>query len=166
MNKASFEDRKKIPPENFGDPEKLLFPILEQQDLDKAANRIRRHSGRAEVAKRIIDIGKRKGFTVPKDLSDLIIDDQFKASDDVPVVVRSQETVFNNEQVQELSSKLDAVLEKLQGKDTELSENKTAEIVNILDPKLLNNYMSTKEGEKLVLNLLKNSKNGFQNGLK
>ena len=70
MNNADFEflsllDRQGMDADNFGDPDRRLFPILSQEDVDKAPKRVRRATGVAKLKERIISIAKRKGFTLP-----------------------------------------------------------------------------------------------------
>ena len=64
----SLKDRKGLHPDNFGDPERLLFPILSQDDVDKAAGRIRRVKNRKELKDRIVSIARQKGYTVSTEL--------------------------------------------------------------------------------------------------
>jgi len=61
----SLKDREGMELDNFGDPERRLFPIMTQEDVDKAPKRIRRAAGVAELKERIIAIAKRKGFKIP-----------------------------------------------------------------------------------------------------
>lgn len=61
----SLDDRNALHPQNFGDPIRKLFPILDQEDLDKAPSRIRRLEGREELKKNIVAIANRKGLILP-----------------------------------------------------------------------------------------------------
>ncbi len=59
------EDRKKLPLEDFGDPNRRLFPLITQEDVDKAPHRVSALTNLEEVKNRIIDIANRKGFLLP-----------------------------------------------------------------------------------------------------
>lgn len=65
MQYSSIKDRKSLHPNNFGDPDRLLFPVMTQDDVNKAPSRLRRSKGKKEVAHRIVDIATRKGFIIP-----------------------------------------------------------------------------------------------------
>lgn len=86
----SLEDRKGMLPENFGDPGRLLFPILSQEDVDKAPKRIRRATGVADLKTRIIAIALRKGFVIPEEWAD--VSTEIKAS--IPSIDSKEVTVY------------------------------------------------------------------------
>src|SRR5574343_1390017 len=70
MNKAAFnfltiEQRAALSPEDFGDPERRLFPILTQEDVNLAPRRISFFPNADELKDRLISIALRKGFSVP-----------------------------------------------------------------------------------------------------
>jgi hypothetical protein len=61
------EQRAALSPEEFGDPSRRLFPILTQEDVDKAPRRVLALSNADEVKARIIAIAQKKGFSIPED---------------------------------------------------------------------------------------------------
>ena len=61
------EQRAALSPEEFGDPNRRLFPVLTQEDVDKAPRRVVALANAEEVKSRIISIAQRKGFTIPAD---------------------------------------------------------------------------------------------------
>lgn len=60
------KQRKELSPEEFGDPELRMFPILTQEDVDKAPLRVKALSNADIIAERIKAIATRKGFVVPE----------------------------------------------------------------------------------------------------
>ena len=73
----SLQDREGMEPDNFGDPIRRLFPIMTQEDVDKAPKRIRRAAGVDSLKDRIIGIAKRKGFKLPDEWATLSEDEEF-----------------------------------------------------------------------------------------
>ncbi len=70
MNKTAFnfltiEQRAALSPEDFGDPERRLFPILTQEDVNLAPRRISFFPNAEEMKDRLISIALRKGFSLP-----------------------------------------------------------------------------------------------------
>lgn len=57
--------RDALPAADFGDPERRLFPVADQDDVDSAARLIGKAADPEAVKRRIIAIAKRKGLTVP-----------------------------------------------------------------------------------------------------
>jgi hypothetical protein len=93
MTKAQFEflsliDRKAIAVEDFGDPERFLFPILSQEDVDRAPMRIRPLTETEKLRDRIISIAKRKGFSLPEEWSAITVAASFsdKTSDGIETI--------------------------------------------------------------------------------
>lgn len=69
--KYSQKERETIPLEDFGDPERRAFPIVEAEDVIHAAERLGEASGdEATIKKRISKIAKRKGFPLPQTWQD------------------------------------------------------------------------------------------------
>lgn len=64
------EQRAALSLEDFGDPKRRLFPILTQEDVDKAPRRITILTNANEVKERIMAIALKKGFNVPADWMD------------------------------------------------------------------------------------------------
>ena len=60
------EQRASLSPEDFGDPERKLFPVLTQQDIDLAPKRISFFPDYEELKERLISIALRKGFSLPE----------------------------------------------------------------------------------------------------
>jgi hypothetical protein len=56
-------ERAELPKDDFGDPDRMLFPILTQEDVDTVPNRLL--PDMETIKKRIIEIATRKGFTLP-----------------------------------------------------------------------------------------------------
>lgn len=65
MSTSTPKERRSMPLAAFGDPERRLFPILDQSDVDAAARLIGKAQNPAAVKRRIIAIAKRKGFSIP-----------------------------------------------------------------------------------------------------
>lgn len=70
MSKSTFsfltvEERAALSPEDFGDPERRLFPVLTQEDVNLAPRRISFFPNFESMKDRLIAIATRKGFTVP-----------------------------------------------------------------------------------------------------
>lgn len=59
------EKRKALPKEDFGDPERELYPISDQDDVDSAAKLIGKAHNPEAVKSRIKSIAKRKGLKIP-----------------------------------------------------------------------------------------------------
>lgn len=66
FNFLTIEQRAALSPEDFGDPERRLFPILTQEDVNLAPRRISFFPNADKMKQRLIDIAVRKGFTVPE----------------------------------------------------------------------------------------------------
>jgi hypothetical protein len=68
----SKKERDKVSTEDFGDPENRKYPVRNQHDLDSAARLIGRapKSKQAAIKKRIKEIAKRKGLTIPASWQD------------------------------------------------------------------------------------------------
>lgn len=60
------EQRKELSPEEFGDPELRMFPILTQDDVDKAPLRVTSLDNATTITDRIKGIALRKGFKLPE----------------------------------------------------------------------------------------------------
>lgn len=60
------KERDKVPDEDFGDPKERKFPIRNQQDVHDAASLVGKAGNPNAVRKKIIEIAKRKGFSIPK----------------------------------------------------------------------------------------------------
>lgn len=65
MSKLTKKQRDELPLSDFGDPDRRLFPIVDQDDVDSAAHLIGKAKNPGAVKKRIISIAKRKGLTIP-----------------------------------------------------------------------------------------------------
>jgi hypothetical protein len=65
MSNLTAKQRRELPLEDFGQPSKRLFPILDQADVDAAARLIGKASDPEAVKKKIIAICKRKGLKPP-----------------------------------------------------------------------------------------------------
>lgn len=78
MKSYSFEARQKLPENKFGDPKRRLFLIEDQEDLNKAATRIRRTEGVKELALRLIAIGIKEGLSIPQSLVELTLEQETK----------------------------------------------------------------------------------------
>jgi hypothetical protein len=65
MSKLTKKQRDELPLSDFADPERRLFPILDQDDVDSAAKLLGKAKNPAKVKARIIAIAKRKGLKVP-----------------------------------------------------------------------------------------------------
>jgi hypothetical protein len=65
FRKWTAEERDALPPEDFGDPSRKLFPIDDQDDLDSAKDLIGRAKNPDAVRSKIIAIAKRKGLAIP-----------------------------------------------------------------------------------------------------
>jgi hypothetical protein len=65
MSRLTAEERRDLPLEDFGDPERRLFPIVDQADVDAAARLIGKARDPALVRKRILAIAKRKRLQIP-----------------------------------------------------------------------------------------------------
>jgi hypothetical protein len=66
MNKyLSLEERSKISKDLFGDPVRQLFPILSQEDVDKAPKRISVIDNAEEVKQNIINIAQKNNYMLP-----------------------------------------------------------------------------------------------------
>lgn len=66
MAKWTKAKRDALDLESFGDPEKRLFPVTDQEDLDSAAHLIGKAKNPDAVKRRIVAIAKRKKLTIPK----------------------------------------------------------------------------------------------------
>lgn len=66
FNFLTDEERQALSVEDFGDPTRRLFPVLTQEDVDKAPHRITVLPNLDEVKTRIMAIAARKGFTLPE----------------------------------------------------------------------------------------------------
>jgi hypothetical protein len=66
----SQKERKSMPREDMGDPERNAYPIKTQQDLNNAARLIGHAKDPAAVKARLRRIAKRKGLTLPKSWED------------------------------------------------------------------------------------------------
>lgn len=60
------EERAALSPEDFGDPERRLFPVLTQEDINLAPRRISFFPNVEELKSRLISIAVRKGFSLPE----------------------------------------------------------------------------------------------------
>lgn len=87
MSKAANvkSERDKLPKEDFGDPERRLFPIVDQEDVDSAKRLIGKAKDPEAVKKRIVGIAKRKGLTIP---------DAWKAEMSISEKLQTVTTVF------------------------------------------------------------------------
>jgi hypothetical protein len=65
MSTLTAKQRRALPLSDFGDPERRLFPIVDQADVESASHLIGKAKDPAAVRKRIISIAKRKGLTIP-----------------------------------------------------------------------------------------------------
>jgi len=65
MSKLSAQQRRELPLADFGDPERRLFPIVDQDDVDSAAHLIGKAQNPEKVKACVIAIAKRKGLTLP-----------------------------------------------------------------------------------------------------
>jgi hypothetical protein len=65
MSNLSTKERKSVDLSNFGDPERRLFPVMDQDDVDSASHLIGKAKNPDAVRKRIIAIAKRKGLKIP-----------------------------------------------------------------------------------------------------
>lgn len=65
MSTLTQAQRMKLPLSSFGDPERRLFPIVDQDDVDSAAHLIGKARNPAAVKARIIRIARRKGLSLP-----------------------------------------------------------------------------------------------------
>lgn len=65
MSNLSTKERAALKDSDFGDPDRKLFPIMDQSDVDAAAHLIGKAQNPAAVKAKIIAICKRKGFTIP-----------------------------------------------------------------------------------------------------
>jgi len=65
MSNLSKEQRDKLPLDSFGDPQRRLFPIVDQADVDSAAHLIGKAKNPGAVKARIIAICTRKKLSVP-----------------------------------------------------------------------------------------------------
>jgi hypothetical protein len=59
------EKRRKLDAASFGDPERRLFPVVDQEDLDSAARLLGKARNPAKVRANLIRIAKRKGLDIP-----------------------------------------------------------------------------------------------------
>ncbi len=66
LSNLTTEERRNLPLEDFGDPERRLFPIVDQEDVDAAARLIGKARDPVLVRKRIVAIAKRKHLRIPK----------------------------------------------------------------------------------------------------
>jgi len=66
MGRWTKADRDKLHESDFGDPERRLFPIMDQDDVDSAARLIGKAQNPEAVKKRIKQIAKRKKLKVPE----------------------------------------------------------------------------------------------------
>lgn len=66
MSKLSKAERDKLPESDFGDPERRLFPIVDQDDVESAAHLIGKAKDKDAVKRRIVAIAKRKKLTLPE----------------------------------------------------------------------------------------------------
>ena len=65
MSTLTKEQRAKLPAEDFGDPERRLFPIVDQDDVDSAAHLVGKAADPEAVKRRIISIATHKGLRLP-----------------------------------------------------------------------------------------------------
>lgn len=65
MSNLDTKQRKALPLSDFGDPDRRLFPIVDQDDVDSAAHLIGKAKDPEAVKRRIIAIAKRKGLSIP-----------------------------------------------------------------------------------------------------
>jgi hypothetical protein len=57
--------RSPLADEAFGDPQRRLYPVLDQDDVDSAAHLIGKAKNPAAVKRRIIAIARAKGLRMP-----------------------------------------------------------------------------------------------------
>lgn len=65
FNFLTMEARTALSPEDFGDPDRRLFPVLTQEDVNLAPRRISVFPEADKLKERLIAIAKRKGFALP-----------------------------------------------------------------------------------------------------
>lgn len=65
MSKLTKEQRDALPVADFGDPDRKLFPILDQSDVDAASHLVGKAKNPDKVRSRIIEICKTKKFKIP-----------------------------------------------------------------------------------------------------
>ena len=65
MSKLTKKERDKLPEADFGDPERRLFPIMDQDDVNSAAHLIGKAKDPEKVKARIVAIARRKKLTIP-----------------------------------------------------------------------------------------------------
>lgn len=65
MSNLSAADRRALPVSSFGDPQRRLFPIIDQDDVISAGHLIGKAHDVPGVKARIIAIAKRKGLRIP-----------------------------------------------------------------------------------------------------
>lgn len=66
FNFLTIQQRAALSPEDFGDPDRRLFPILTQEDVNLAPRRISFFPNADELKERLISIALRKGFSLPE----------------------------------------------------------------------------------------------------
>lgn len=67
FNFLTIKDRQELSIEDFGDPDRRLFPVMTQEDVDKAPKRIKPLSNLETIKSRIMAIATKKGFTLPSE---------------------------------------------------------------------------------------------------
>jgi hypothetical protein len=65
MSQLNTAQRAKLPTSAFGDPQRRLYPIVDQDDVDSAAHLIGKAKDPEAVKRRIIMIARKKGLRIP-----------------------------------------------------------------------------------------------------
>ena len=65
---SNFEERLKLPAEDFADPENRVFPILSKEDLIKLPGRIKSLSNKDEIKKNALQIAAKNNIDLPEEV--------------------------------------------------------------------------------------------------
>lgn len=65
MSSLTTAQRAKLPASSFGDPERRLFPVVDQADIESAKHLIGKAKDPEAVKRRIIAIARTKGLKIP-----------------------------------------------------------------------------------------------------
>jgi hypothetical protein len=102
MSTASKADRMKMPEWQFGDPERRLFPLTDQQSLDLLLSRLtmREYSGayKGRVVARAIQAAQRMNLRMPKWATDKVLAEAASVSaftDSVPDITDTEQVTFS-----------------------------------------------------------------------
>lgn len=76
FNFLTVTERAALSPEDFGDPDRRLFPIFTQEDVNLAPRRISFFPNYENIKERMISIATKKGFTLPKDWAEKKIEEK------------------------------------------------------------------------------------------